>query len=134
MINPEITWRSKETFQVWDDCLSVPNSIVRVERHSSISVRYVDQQNRRHHWEHLPASMSELVQHEVDHLDGVLMTDRAIDSNAILPIEKHGEVVASGEEGILEVRGANNFIGYLKRPDAAKPGPDYLQGHGPSAE
>ncbi|MCG8464258.1 MAG: pyridoxal-phosphate dependent enzyme [Xanthomonadales bacterium] len=75
MINPEITWHSEQQHWVWDDCLSVPDALVRVRRWVSISVRYQDNQGRWRHWQHLPADMAELVQHEMDHLDGVLMTD-----------------------------------------------------------
>ena len=39
LINPEITWRSDEEFEVWDDCLSIPDRVVRVKRRRSISVR-----------------------------------------------------------------------------------------------
>ena len=37
LIDPEIRWRSDETLPVWDDCLSVPDRLVRVRRHRSIS-------------------------------------------------------------------------------------------------
>ncbi|MEO1084513.1 MAG: pyridoxal-phosphate dependent enzyme, partial [Acidobacteriota bacterium] len=93
LINPEITWRSDETFEVWDDCLSVPDIIVRVRRHRSISLTALDSRGRRREWLELSESLSELLQHEVDHLDGVLMTDRAVDADAVRPISEHGALV-----------------------------------------
>ena len=93
LINPEITWRSDENFEVWDDCLSVPDVIVRVRRHRSISLTYLDEQGRRREWLELPEAMSELIQHEIDHLDGVLMTARAVDDDAIRPIAEHAQRV-----------------------------------------
>lgn len=92
VINPEVTWRSPETFEVWDDCLSVPDHVVRVRRHRSISVQYLDEQGRQRHWQHLPADLSELLQHEIDHLDGTLMTKRAIDATSVRPIAEHRQL------------------------------------------
>jgi len=84
LVNPEITWYSKSTITLWDDCMSFPDKLVRVQRASSISVTFWDDKGGCHSWERLPVDVSELVQHEVDHLDGVLAVDRAIDSEAII--------------------------------------------------
>ncbi len=92
LLNPEITWRSDDTFELWDDCLSVPDHVVRVRRHCSISLRYRDEHGRQRTWEHLPPELSELVQHEVDHLNGMLMTERAVDADSIRPIGERSEL------------------------------------------
>lgn len=76
VINPEITWRSDERFEVWDDCLSVPGRLVRVSRHCSISLAFRDAAFRPRVWRALPPDLAELLQHEIDHLDGVLLLDR----------------------------------------------------------
>ena len=75
LVNPEIDWRSAETFELWDDCFSVPDQLVRVRRHASISLAFCDEQLRPRRWDRLPADLAELIQHEVDHLDGILFTD-----------------------------------------------------------
>ena len=93
IVNPQITWRSTEQFALWDDCLSVPDIVVRVMRHRSISVTFCDTQGDGHRWENLPEDLSELLQHEIDHLDGVLMTDRAIDANSIRPISERAALI-----------------------------------------
>ena len=95
LLNPEITGRSEQTFLVWDDCLSVPDVIVRVRRHSSISIRYRDHEFRSRHWNHLPPDLSELVQHEIDHLNGVLMTDLAEGDGAVQPLSRWAELVGA---------------------------------------
>ena len=77
LINPEITWASPETFTLWDDCMCFPWLLVRVRRHASISLAFDDEQGVRRHWERLGRTESELLQHECDHLDGILATDRA---------------------------------------------------------
>ncbi len=95
ILNPEITWRSEEEFEVWDDCLSIPDRIVRVRRNRSISLSYEDEQRRIRSWTHLPPDLSELLQHEVDHLDGILMTQRAIGRDAVRPIGDHTTLVGA---------------------------------------
>jgi len=93
MINPRILWRSDAMQEVWDDCLSVPEAVVRVRRHLSISVAWQDEQGFSHQWDKLPPDMSELIQHEIDHLDGILMTDRAIGADAIRPIAERSALI-----------------------------------------
>lgn len=87
MVNPEILSRSTEAFTLWDDCMSFPWLLVRVRRHASISVRFTDAEGRVQNWERLGRAESELFQHEIDHLDGVLALDRAIDRESILSRE-----------------------------------------------
>lgn len=95
LVNPEIFGRSAEEFEVWDDCLSIPEWVVRVRRHMRISVRFQDDRGRARVWRDLPSDLAELVQHEVDHLDGVLMTKRAFGWDAVQPIGRHAELVGA---------------------------------------
>jgi peptide deformylase len=95
LLNPEITWRSEQTFLVWDDCLSVPDVIVRVRRHCSISITYRDHEFALRHWNQLPPDLSELVQHEIDHLNGVLMTDLKEGEDGIQPLSRWQELVGA---------------------------------------
>lgn len=83
LLDPEIVWRDPQTFEVWDDCFSLPGRLVRVRRHRSVSLRYRDLAGRVRHWERLTPDLAELVQHELDHLDGVLMIDRADGDDAV---------------------------------------------------
>lgn len=80
-INPEIVYRSEETMELWDDCMSLPNLLVRLRRHRSIRLRFCDENWMPHEWE-LADDLSELLQHEYDHLDGILCTMRALDEKA----------------------------------------------------
>ena len=84
IVNPEITWRSTDTFTMWDDCMSFPSLLVRVRRHRSISVRFTTGEGENVGWEKLDPAVSELLQHEMDHLDGVLAVDHALDRDAIV--------------------------------------------------
>ena len=75
LINPEIIEVGTDDFTVWDDCFSFPNLLVRVQRAWRIRVRYQDTKGESHEVE-LERDMAELMQHEIDHLDGVLAVDR----------------------------------------------------------
>jgi peptide deformylase len=80
LVNPEIRWRSDEKIVVWDACLSFLSIFMQVERHREIVVRFQDLQGE---WQEMRAgeerNLSELLQHEIDHLDGILAVDRITD-------------------------------------------------------
>ena len=81
MINPEILEKSDELFELWDDCMSFPKLLVKVRRHRWIRVSHFDL-NWDKHERILEDDLSELIQHEYDHLDGILATQRAIDNTS----------------------------------------------------
>jgi peptide deformylase len=85
VINPVVLWTSPELFEVWDDCMCAPDIAVRVLRHRSMTVRFETEQGLTRTIERAPEEVSELLQHELDHLDGVLMTDRRIAGAIDLP-------------------------------------------------
>ena len=75
LINPEIVWRSPEQFDVWDSCFSMEAKFfVKIRRNRSIKVKYTDEFQQFHN-ETFSDDMSELLQHEIDHLDGVMCSD-----------------------------------------------------------
>lgn len=89
LVNPEITARSSEKVVVWDACLSFLSIFMQVERHREISVRYQDltgQPHEVHAGEE--RNLSELLQHEIDHLDGVLAVDRIVDIKTLCTREE----------------------------------------------
>jgi peptide deformylase len=81
LVNPVREWLSAEKFALWDDCFSFPDLMVRVERSQSLRLSYADEHGTR---KVLAAEgpLSELVQHEMDHLDGILAVDRALDRDS----------------------------------------------------
>ncbi len=81
MINPKITWQSKYKIRLWDDCFSFPGLRVRVERASEIKVKYQDEDGKTQTIT-AKGALSELLQHEIDHLDGILAVERAIDGKS----------------------------------------------------
>jgi peptide deformylase len=84
IINPKITCRSKCTFTMWDDCMSFPHLLIRLERNLSIDIVYEDERGIEHEWKGVDQARSELLQHEIDHLDGILAIDHALDAKSII--------------------------------------------------
>ena len=80
-INPELINLSEEMFEMWDDCMCFPNLLVRLKRHASCSIKYFDL-DFNPQIQHLEGGLSELLQHEFDHLNGILSTQRAIDNQS----------------------------------------------------
>lgn len=97
--NPGYEFQSAEKFQLWDDCFSFPDLLVRLERAERVRVRYEDEQGRTQVLE-VSGGFSELLQHEIDHLDGVLAIDRALDRNSLCTREewqrRHARAQGSG--------------------------------------
>ncbi len=89
LINPEILERSEEKIVVWDACLSFLSIFMQVERNREITVRYQDRNGETHE---LAAgddrNLSELLQHEIDHLDGILAIDRIVDIKTLCTREE----------------------------------------------
>ncbi len=81
-INPEFEYMSEGKFRLWDDCFSFPNLLVWLERSETVSVRYTDERGNRQLLE-ATGPFSELIQHEIDHLDGILAIDRTLDKNSL---------------------------------------------------
>jgi peptide deformylase len=87
LINPVIEYKSEEMIEVWDDCMSFPNLLVKLKRHKSISISYFDLNWNRQIRE-FEDDMSELLQHEYDHLDGILALSRCNDPGSLRWIER----------------------------------------------
>ena len=68
---------------LWDDCFSFPDLSVKLKRHLSVDVRYRDAEGKEHTLK-ARGALAELLQHEIDHVNGVLAIDRAVDSRHIV--------------------------------------------------
>src|ERR1051326_4574439 len=89
LINPQIVARSDEKIIVWDACLSFLAIFMQVERHKEVAVRYQDIHAAWHEVQAGEArDLSELLQHEIDHLDGILCIDRVTDVRTICTKEE----------------------------------------------
>ena len=74
LVNPEIIWKSEETVLFCEGCLSLPNQSADVERHEKVRVRFVDYNGKE---QEILADdyLAIILQHEIDHLDGILYID-----------------------------------------------------------
>jgi peptide deformylase len=89
IFNPVITSPSRKTMEIWDDCMSFPDLLVRVRRHCSFVMTFRDE-NWAEHSQQIEGQTSELLQHEIDHVDGVLAVSRAINGASFaLQSERH---------------------------------------------
>ena len=80
-VNPSLENRSEEMMEVWDDCMCFPDLLVKVMRHKSCTIRFRDMSFKEQTMK-LEGDLSELLQHEYDHLDGILAVSRAMDGRS----------------------------------------------------
>jgi peptide deformylase len=81
IFNPVLSNMSHEMFELWDDCMCFPNLLVRLKRHRFVTLTFRDEEWKENVL-NLENDLSELIQHEYDHLEGVLATQRALDEKA----------------------------------------------------
>jgi len=77
MVNPVITDMSKEMITAEEACLSVPDVFGYVRRHKSVTVEFLDQKGHKQ-TKKLKDFNATIIQHEVDHLDGILFVDKMV--------------------------------------------------------
>ena len=73
-VNPEITWRSEEKGVYEEGCLSIPEYYEEVERPAQVRIRYLDLDGQQRE-EDADGLFATCIQHEIDHLNGVLFVD-----------------------------------------------------------
>ena len=88
LINPEIVAIGGETAEDWEGCLSIPDVRGRVPRHVHIEARGLDRDGKRVVMR-LSDFAARVVQHEADHLDGVLFLDRMKSFESLTFLEEH---------------------------------------------
>jgi peptide deformylase len=84
-VNPEISWASDELIPWEEGCLSLPEQFAEVQRPKEVKVRYLDETGKKQEI-HATGLLATCLQHEMDHLDGVLFVDHisALRRNMIL--------------------------------------------------
>lgn len=89
LVNPEIVESSEEHVVVWDACLSFLSIFMQVERRRWVTVRYQNLEGETLSFDAGDdRDLSELLQHEIDHLDGILAIDRVFDVKTICTREE----------------------------------------------
>ena len=90
-VNPSLRFPDGEKYTLLDDCMSFPGLLVRVERYKRAVLSYTDEHGRAGELK-LEGDLSELLQHEYDHLDGILATMRAVDDKSFYLMEMKREL------------------------------------------
>lgn len=83
LINPNLEFVGDEMIELMDDCMSFPGLLVKVRRYRHCILRYRDE-NWNLREMRMDDDMAELIQHEYDHLDGILATMRAVDNQSFV--------------------------------------------------
>ena len=100
LLHPEIPDVGTTDCLVWDSCFSFPDFMVQVQRAYRISVQYLDTRGEEQELD-AEGPLAELLQHEIDHLDGVLIVDRPAGLDPFCLREEwnkhYGDVVLYGE-------------------------------------
>ena len=100
MINPKMVWHSDEIQTCSEGCLSIPNQFAPVERYQSVRIEYLDENGQP---QNLIASdfLAVAVQHEMDHLDGIIFIDHISALRRNLLLKRHEKQLRkkSKEEG-----------------------------------
>jgi len=73
-VNPEIVWRSEETTEYEEGCLSIPEVYDKVVRPAEVRVRYMDLDGEEQML-HCTGLLATCIQHEIDHINGILFLD-----------------------------------------------------------
>ena len=100
MVNPEITYRSNKTSIYEEGCLSLPGQFAEIERPAECQLKYIDYDGRP---KELKANglLSTCIQHEIDHLDGILFIDYLSKLKKTMLIKKLAKQKKSSERIVV---------------------------------
>ncbi len=118
LVNPEIVFKSEEEEEGWEGCLSWPGYMGQVSRASRVTVRALDRDGHET-WVEGEGFLARALQHEIDHLDGILFVDRATTVTEITRAEESSEPEKSED-------GPSVTTVFLGSPDFAVPSLDAL--------
>ncbi len=99
LVNPEIVKCDKETVNGYEGCLSIPGWVGEVPRHVSVTVKAQTPEGKEVRLK-VHDYFARVLQHEIDHLDGILFTDRIVD---IKTLQRLDPETSEEEEKLLEV-------------------------------
>ncbi len=89
LVNPEIRWISDRSACFWESCMCNPAVVVMVRRADAIRVGYRTPDGDEAMLAAEDAETASVIQHELDHLEGILLSDRAADSRAVISRESY---------------------------------------------
>jgi peptide deformylase len=105
MLNPRVLWRSEDISLEEEGCLSIPGIWAEVPRAKAVRVQYQDEEGKRHTLE-VAGLNARLIQHELDHLEGVLFIDHlsAGERQRVLRLFRELQARREGAPSAVQVR------------------------------
>jgi len=97
LINPEVTPASADVVEDWEGCLSIPDIRGKVPRARKITVQAYDRRGKRFELE-ASGFTARVIQHETDHLDGVLFFDRMTSTQSLTYLDEYSRFHAKDED------------------------------------
>jgi peptide deformylase len=102
-------YKHQEMFTMFDDCLSHPTIMVCVQRLKKIEISFFDEFGQTHEWENIGQSMSELLQHEMDHLTGNLAIDKVFNPMPLFEKNKISNLIVKDENVCINEETCNDY-------------------------
>jgi peptide deformylase len=96
IINPGVVKNYGEPKQKWEGCLSLDNVFAKAERYEKVRVKFMDEKGREHE-EDFEGLLAHVLQHETDHLNGVLFVDRVKDSKTFVSESEYKKLIKQGK-------------------------------------
>lgn len=94
MINPKILSHSKVKKKDWEGCLSIPGIRGLIPRFTSITIEYVDRKGKKLRGQ-FTDFIARIIQHEIDHLDGIVFLDRVENNREIITDKEYFKMIAN---------------------------------------
>jgi peptide deformylase len=86
IINPILKPVTQDSFMFEEECFSFYSMRAKVERFKSVEVTYLDE-NQQSHTQVMSGEFAGLIQHEIDHLDGIFFVDKVEDKKSVVSID-----------------------------------------------
>lgn len=97
LINPQIVKRTGER-RIEEGCLSVPGYVAEITRSESVTVKALNREGRSIRVKAYDDLLAQALEHEMDHLDGILYIDYLESSDQLIKLESREDVAVAGEE------------------------------------
>jgi peptide deformylase len=96
IINPEITKKYGKSKQKWEGCLSLDNVFAKAERYDKVRVKFTDEKGITQEKD-FNGLLAHVLQHEIDHLNGILFVDRVNDTKTYVSESEYKKLIKNGK-------------------------------------
>ena len=100
IINPKIVKTFGKKTAMWEGCISGPELYAQVPRYKKVRLRWHDEKGRVHEKD-FDGFMAHVIQHEVDHLNGILFVDRVVDTNSYMTFTEYKKMKKKENGGLV---------------------------------